>query len=31
MIMALTAKNKVKFIDGLIKKPSAKIEVEFHV
>jgi hypothetical protein len=30
MIMVLTAKNKLKFIDGSIKKPSAEIEDEFH-
>jgi hypothetical protein len=30
MIMALTAKNKLKFIDGSIKKPSAELEDEFH-
>ncbi|XP_062162137.1 uncharacterized protein LOC133869196 [Alnus glutinosa] len=28
--MALTAKNKLKFIDGTIKKPSAEIEDEFY-
>jgi hypothetical protein len=30
MIMALTAKNKLKFIDGSLKKPSTELEDEFH-
>ncbi|XP_062149799.1 uncharacterized protein LOC133858355 [Alnus glutinosa] len=30
MIMALTAKNKLKFVDGSLKKPSTELEDEFH-
>jgi hypothetical protein len=30
MIMALTAKNKLKFINGSLKKPFTELEDEFH-
>jgi hypothetical protein len=30
MMMALTAKNKVNFIDGSLKKPSIDLENECH-